>query len=626
MFLRAKTRTKDGKTHRYWSVVENRRVRGGRVAQRQVLHLGELNDAQCAGWVRTIEALGTSEEEAAKAGGAQQMALFAEDRAELPALSCEVVRVRLDKISLERPRQWGACWLALHLWDVLELDRFWAPRLAASRKGTRWLSVLKALAAYRLVDPGSEFRFHREWFLSSAVGDLLGEDFSVAAKDKPYRCLDLVAEHREALFDFLKERWGELFGVTYDVLLYDLTSTYFESDPPAAGSGDKRRFGYSRDHRPDCVQVVVALVVTPEGLPLAYEVYPGNTRDTATLEEFLDRIERRFGKARRTWLMDRGVPTEKTLEKMRARGIGYLVGTPKGRLTQLEQSLLGQPWSQARDSVAVKILPQEEEFYVFVEGRDRVAKERGMRRRRLKRLWACLKSLRRRKRLTRDELLMALGGAKKEAGRAWRLVAVTVPKPKEAVNENTFRFSLDRGKLRQAIRREGRYLLRSYTPTGADAPQGAPETVWENYLLLTHIEQAFKDLKGDLRLRPIFHQTQQRIEAHIFLSFLAYCLHTTLRNIARARAGGLTSDAILKKIAAIQMIDVHLPTTDGRHIVLSRHTEPERDLALLLAQLGLTLPAQPPPKIYASGQIVPPAGKAALIAGQAVGAADQAIV
>jgi hypothetical protein len=348
-----------------------------------------------------------------------------------------------------------------------------------SRKGTRWLSVLKALAAYRLVDPGSEFRFHREWFLSSAVGDLLGEDFSVAAKDKPYRCLDLVTQHREALFDFLKERWGDLFGVTYDVLLYDLTSTYFESDPPAAGSQDKRRFGYSRDHRSDCVQVVVALVVTPEGLPLAYEVYPGNTRDTATLEEFLDWIEKRFGSARRTWLMDRGVPTEETLEKMRARGIGYLVGTPKGRLTQFEQALLGQPWSHARDSVAVKILPREQEYYVFVEGRDRVAKERAMRRRRLKRLWATLKNLRQRKRLTRDELLMALGAAKKEAGRAWRLVSVTVPKPKEAVSENTFRFSLDRGKLRQARRREGRYLLRSYTPTGAGAPPGAPGTVWE---------------------------------------------------------------------------------------------------------------------------------------------------
>ena len=606
MFLRAKTRRKDGKSHRYWSVVENRRVGGGRVVQRQVLHLGELNDGQCAGWVRTIEALGGGGE---ATGTTRQLALFPEDRAELPAVSCEAVRVRLDRISLRRPRQWGACWLALHLWDVLELDRFWSPRVGVSRKGTRWLSVLKALVVYRLVDPGSEWRFHREWFLSSAVGDLLGEDFSVAAKDKPYRCLDLVVEHREALFDFLKERWGELFGVTYDVLLYDLTSTYFERDPRPAGTPGKPCYGYSRDHRPDCVQVVVALVVTPEGLPLAYEVYPGNTRDTATLEEFLNRIERRFGKARRTWLMDRGVPTEETLEKMRARGIGYLVGTPKGRLTQLEQALLARPWSQARDSVQVKILPREEEFYVFVEGRDRVAKERAMRRRRLGRLWACLKNLRQRKRLTRDELLMALGAAKKEAGRAWHLVAVAVPKPKEEVSENTFRFSLEREKLRQARRREGRYLLRSYTPGGAVAPQAAPETVWENYLLLTHIEQAFKDLKGDLRLRPIFHQIEERIEAHIFLSFLAYCLHTTLRNLARARAGGLTSDAILKKIAAIQMIDVHLPTTDGRHIVLSRHTEPERDLALLLAQLGLTLPPQPPPRVYASGLLARPTGR-----------------
>lgn len=313
MFLRAKTRTKDGKTHRYWNVVENRRV-GGRVLQRDLLYLGELNDAQHTGWVRTIETFGDTAG-VPTAAAPRQMALFPEDRAIVPPLSCEVVRVRLDAIELKRPRQWGACWRALHLWDVLQLDRFWAPRLRASRKGTRWLSLLKALVAYRLIDPGSELRFHRHWFDASAIGDLLGEDFGLAQKDKPYRCLDLLLAHKEPLFDFLKERWGALFGVTYDVLLYDLTSTYFESDPPASGSGSKKRFGYSRDHRPDCTQIVIALVVTAEGFPLAYEIYPGNTRDTATFEAFLDKIEKRYGKARRTWLMDRGIPTEDTLKK-----------------------------------------------------------------------------------------------------------------------------------------------------------------------------------------------------------------------------------------------------------------------------------------------------------------------
>jgi hypothetical protein len=591
MFLRSKTRTKDGKTHCYWNVVENRRVHGGRIVQRDLLYLGEINDAQHAGWVRTIDAL------EGNSARCQQLALFPEDREEIPTLSCEVVQVRLDQIQLLRPRQWGACWLALHLWDMLELDRFWSPFLPPSRKGTRWLNVLKALVAFRLIDPGSEYRFHREWFLKSAIGDLLGEDFALAQKDKPYRCLDLLAAHKEALFDFLKERWDTLFGATYDVLLYDLTSTYFESDPPLPGSKSKKKFGYSRDHRSDCVQVVIALVVTPEGFPLAYEVYPGNTRDMATLEAFLDKIEERFGKARRTWLMDRGIPTEETLEKMRGRGIQYLVGTPKGRLTKLETALLRRPWSQARESVAVKTLPQEGEFYVYVESGERVAKERAMRRRRLKHLWAKLKELRGRKRLTRDELLMALGVARKEAGRAWGLVRIQNPNVNQNVNDKTFSFELDREKLRRVRRREGRYLLRS-NMAGA-----APETVWENYMVLTRIEQAFKDLKGDLKVRPIWHQVEKRIEAHVFVSFLAYCLHTTLRNLARGVAGGLTTAAILEKLTGLQMIDVHLPTTDGRRIVLSRYTQPEQDVALLLARLKLTLPKQPPPRIQADGQV-----------------------
>jgi transposase len=480
---------------------------------------------------------------------------------------------------------------------MLELDGFWQERLESSRKGTVWVNVLKALVCYRLIDPGSEFRFHREWYVRSAIGDLLGEDYSLAQKDKPYRCLDLLLAHRDDLFVYLKEKWGRLFGAKHDVLLYDLTSTYFESEPPEAGSGSKKRFGYSRDKRSDCVQVIIALVLTPEGFPVSYEVYPGNTRDTATLGEFLDRIEKRYGKFRRTWLMDRGIPTEEMLEKMRERGIDYLVGTPKGRLTRVEKPLLEKAWREARENVRVKIFQHESEFYVYVESEDRVSKERSMRRRRLKRLWAGLRELRNRKALMRDDLLMHIGALKKEAGRDFRLVNISIPKPQEPVNENTFRFSLDRERLRQAYRREGRYLLRS------NMQATAPETVWENYLLLTRIEQAFKDLKGSLSIRPIWHQLEKRIEAHIFVSFLSFCLHTTLRNLARGKAAGLTSEAILEKFSGIQMIDVHLPTTDGRHIVMSRYTEPEKDVLLLLAQLGLTLPAQPPPKVYASGQI-----------------------
>ena len=322
MFVRCKTRHKDGKEHRYWSVVENVRVRGGRVVQRQVLYLGEINDSQRAAWCRTIEVLeGKS--------GSRQMALFPEGR-EAPALNCEVVRVQVQDVEVHAPRQWGACWLTLCLWERLELDRFWGPRLPASRQGTRWLDILKVLVCYRLIDPGSEWRLHRQWYEHSALRDLLGCD-RVLASNTLYRCLDKLVVHKEAFFSFLHERWTRLFDARFDVVLYDLTSTYFESDPPFE---DKRQFGYSRDKRSDCVQVVIALIVTPDGFPLAYEVMPGNTSDNTTLAGFLEKIENQYGRSDRVWIMDRGIPTEATLATMREGDapVHYLVGTPKGRL------------------------------------------------------------------------------------------------------------------------------------------------------------------------------------------------------------------------------------------------------------------------------------------------------
>jgi hypothetical protein len=307
MFLRAKKRFKDGKEHRYWSIVENRRVAGNRVVQRQVLYLGEINDTQKAAWCRSIEVFRDNETQS------EQIAIFPEDR-EAPALDCDVVQVKLSGLQLKRPRQWGGCWLTLHLWDQLQLDPFWNSKLRPSRKGTRWLNVLKTLVCYRLVDPGSEWRLHRHWYDANAMGDLLGEDFALAESHKLYRCLDKLVVHKEALFSYLQTRWHELFNARFDVLLYDLTSTYFESEPPAGG---KRRHGYSRDKRPDCVQVVIGLIVTPDGFPLAYEVLPGNTSDKTTLEDFLKKIETQYGKSNRVWVMDRGIPTEESLTKMR---------------------------------------------------------------------------------------------------------------------------------------------------------------------------------------------------------------------------------------------------------------------------------------------------------------------
>jgi Transposase DDE domain len=370
MFLRKILRKKDGKTHEYWSVVENKRVGGGRVVQRHVLYLGEINSSQAAVWRKAIAVLDED------AGHSRTMALFPEDRCAAVASDASVVQLRLSEMRLRRPRQWGACWLAGQLWQALQLDQFWGGRLPPSRKGTRWDQILQVLVTYRLIAPGSEWKLHRDWFGKSAMADLLGADFGLAEAHKLYACHDVLLQHKDALFSHLMARWRDLFNANFDVLLYDLTSTYFEINASDVADGDKRRHGYSRDKRPDCPQVVIALVVTPEGLPLAYEVLPGNTADCTTLRMFLARIERRYGRARRVWVMDRGIPTEAVLAEMRVSDppVQYLVGTPKGRLSRLEKQLLAKPWQEARPGVSVKLLAEDDELYVFAESVDRVSK------------------------------------------------------------------------------------------------------------------------------------------------------------------------------------------------------------------------------------------------------------
>jgi len=580
MFLRCNRRKKDGKTHEYWSVVENRRCSEGRVVQRQVLYLGEINASQREAWRKTIELQ--------DAGTRRQVALF--PAGSMPVDDVDAIGVRVSELSLRRPRQWGACWLALQLWQQLELDSFWRPRFARAQGNTPWLKVLKTLVAYRLIDPGSEWRLHRQWFDASAMADLLDSDFALAEKNTLYRCLDRLVQHKDDLFQFLVRRWGELFGAKFDVLLYDLTSTYFETDVER-GPDDLRQFGYSRDKRGDCRQVVIALIVTPEGFPLSYEVMGGGTADSTTLSGFLDRIEHRYGRANRIWVMDRGIPTEDSLAKMRSIGASYLVGTPKGRLTKLEQAFLNQPWAKVRDGVQVKRLATDEDVYVLAQSDARIDKERGMRRKRLRRYIERLKALQTQN-LTRDQLLMKLGAAKHDAGRAASVVKVSGPK--EVSSTASLEFSLDRGRLRQVRRREGRYLLR----TNLTSQQ--PDALWTFYIQLTEVEQAFKEIKHDLAIRPIFHKTEERIEAHIFVAFLAYCLQVTLKAKLRTLAGGTTPREVIAKFKTVQMVDVHLPTTDGRELILSRYTQPETEHRVLLDQLRLTLPSQPPPKITAA--------------------------
>jgi len=582
MFLRFNRRFKDGKEHRYWNIVENKRCAGGKVVQRQVLYLGEINDSQHEAWCRQIETFdeGTHRH--------TQLSLFPADRSVPEHAQAHGVQVRLDAMQLHRPRQWGGCWLACELYEQLGLNDFWAARLPSSREGTCWRDILQTLVCYRLIDPGSEWRLHRQWFEQCAMGDLLGRDYALVEKNALYRCLDKLLPHKQALFSHLRQRWADLFGAKFDVLLYDLTSTYFESPPPE-DKEDKRHFGHSRDKRSDCVQVVIALIVTPEGLPVAYEVLPGNTSDKTTLRDMLRKIEVQYGRANRIWVMDRGIPTEEVLAEMRAADppVSYLVGTPKGRLTKLEQALLTRPWQAVREGVDVKLLPQEQELYVLAQSLPRIHKERAIRRRKLKWLWARLKEIAAMD-IDREELLMKLGAARAQARAAWRLIDIQV-----APNAARFSFALNRNKLRTVRRREGRYLLRTNL-CGQD-----PAQLWQFYIQLVEIEAAFKTMKDDLNLRPIYHQLEGRIEAHIFVAFLAYCLHVTLRARLKPLAPGLSPRAVLDKLAAVQMLDVHFPTTDGRTLLMSRYTELNAEQKMLVKQLKLDLPPQPPPRITA---------------------------
>lgn len=578
MHLKCRVRRKDGKEHRTWSIVESRRV-AGRVVHHHVLYLGEVNDRQKASWEKAVSVVDETD------GTMRQLELLPEDRV-ITASEVDAVRVRLSAMSLERPRQWGACWLADVLWRQLRLDVFFDEQLGRTREGTDWEKVLRVLVIYRLLSPGSEWRLHRQWFGTTALPDLLGVDERAVQPATLYRCLDLLLAEKESLFAHLRERWRDLFAARYEVLLYDLTSTYFECDAPE-NETDPRRFGYSRDRRSDCVQVVIALVVTPEGLPLAYEMLPGNTADKTTLLTMLERVQKRHGQAQRIWVMDRGVPTEAALAQMRANTppVHYLVGTPKGRLSRMEAALTDRPWVDVRGQLRVKSVPQDGEIYVLTESPARVDKERAMRRRALKKYWKRLGELSRLKAPTRDELLLKLGKAAGEAGAAARLIDTAVSP------EGTLTYQLDRAKLRIARRREGRYLLRTNL-TDYD-----PAALWRYYMQLVFVEEAFRTLKGDLAIRPVYHQKPDRIEAHLFVAFLAYCLSITLRQQLRGLAGGLMPRAVLEKLAAVQMLDVRVPTTDGRELLLTRRTEPAADVAIVLQQLSLGLPAQPPPRI-----------------------------
>ena len=627
MFLRATKRFKDGKAHCYWSLVESVRV-GRRVFQRQALYLGELNDSQRAEWQRTVEAFDEN-------GKPQQMKLFPENRA--PGTDDDsVVRIRTDRLVVKNLRNWGEVWLGTVLWDKLGLDDFWMARLSPSRKGTDWLSIMKAIVLYRFTDPGSELRMHSNWMANTAIEELIGSG-ALTGRSTLYSCLDRViwpsdewrkprAERRNSfkdeLFHYLRDRWAGLFGSTCDVVLFDLTSTYFEVDGTKALESELQRYGYSRDKRGDCLQVVVALVLTPDGFPLAYEVMPGNTNDRETQMPFIKRLGAKYGRIGSLWLMDRGVPTEKTLKAMREGGYKYLVGAPRGHLKVLGDRLAKAEWQNVQDGISVKVARLDSEAgtsasgtvgessgdtFVLTRSTARSLKETSMR---VKKLRGAMKTLfavdgrigrvRWRKagpvkrELSRDELLKRLAVAEAKAGRAWKMISITLPKEGLKVTPETFHWHLDWDRIDEArANDEGTYLLRT------NLPECDPKTLWKRYMIQGEIEYAFRELKNDLGLRPVYHQLDDRIEAHVFTAFMALCLFQTLRAIARERAPGLTPRQIVEKFRTVKMVDVVMPTTDHRIVTLPRYIEPKKDVAILLDRLGLTLPEQPPPKVSA---------------------------
>jgi transposase len=579
MFLKAHERHKDGKRHVYYSLTESLRVSRKRVVQRTVLHLGELNTTQIERWQRTIEAVHED-------GQCQQMRLFTDREGQVPVAAEDVAEVILSSLVVRRPRRFGDCWIGCQLWEELGLRAFWEGALGQQRGEVPWAKVVELLAVNRLCDPRSELFIHEKWFPQTALDLLLDCDAAVAEKDRLYRALDRIVEHKPALERHLADKWRDLFGASFDVLLYDLTSTYFEGD---AEGVDKAVRGYSRDHRPDCAQLVIAMVVTPEGFPLSYEVFSGDRADVTTLEQVLEEVEAKHGRARRIWIFDRGIVSEANLAKLRDRGGQYVVGTPRHQLEAYEQELLEGSWSQINESVQVQLIAQEQETYVLARSVDRAKKEEAMRWRQVRGLMRDLIRLRRSIRkgtlVNPDKVLMRLGRLSERWPRAWRYVAADG-------KDGRLTWRWDRRALQLAAHRDGAYLLRT------NLTDRRPDTLWRMYVQLTEVEAVFRALKSELAIRPIWHWVGPRVEAHVMVAFLGYCLWVCLKPKLKAVGPGLTPWQLLDQFKRILQVEVWFKLKAGGAICLPRITQPEPAQALMLHQMAWALPEQPPPRIY----------------------------
>lgn len=589
MFLRPNHRSKDGKEHTYWSLVESVRTANG-PRQRTLCHLGELNNSDQARWLRTVEVFNEQ-------GEAQQLKLFP-SHLKPPADDSQVARVLVNKVRLERTRQFGACYLGLELWRRLELDRFFEQALDDEAADVPWSRVAALLAINRLCAPGSELAIEQRWYPSTALDDLLGIEDGQINDTRLYRCLDRILPHKTKLEQHLKQRYGELFGAEFDVLLYDLTSTYVEG---AAEKNPMMRRGYSRDHRPDCEQMVIALIVNQEGFPLSYETFDGNRADVSTMETILRMVERKYGKARRIWVFDRGIVSEENLAAIRRRGGQYLVGAPRSQMKQFEAELLKEDWTQVRPEVKVKqvAIPQGEETYILCRTEGRQEKEKAIRKRFSSRMEDALKRLAKTiaagRLKDRHKMERRLGGIQARHGSVRDMYEVALDDTTEGVRL-FWQVKEDRQNWRKL--REGSYLLR--TNLKADSA----EQLWSQYMQLTEAEAAFRALKSQLSIRPLFHQLESRVKAHVMVAFLGYALWVTLKHLLKRRppivpketSSGVENLVPLSPMKAIALLstlqsaDIILPTTDGRELRLRRVTEPNPEQRTLLHQLRISLP------------------------------------
>lgn len=589
MFLKRCSRKKCGKDHVYWQLVESHRTpRGSR--HRVVAYLGELSRSERCGWARLAATL-----DGKAASKARQTSIFeppCDHDQERPGSGDDpvpdTVQVKMKGVRVERSRDFGDVYLGLCLWRMLGLDELFARELPEGREKVPWHLMACVLGVARFVEPSSEIHVEDTWYLRTALPELLGVPVDEVEEHRLYRTLDKALPLKPKIEVALKGRIGELFSPDFDILLYDVTSTYFEGE---ANLNPAARRGHSRDHRPDCKQVCIGLVVTTDGFPLGYEVFAGNRNDVTTLEEIVEAMEAKYGRANRIWVFDRGIVSEANLAFLRGRGGQYLVGTPKSQLRKFETDLIDKDWREVREGIEVKLVPSPggEETFVLCRSRDRREKEKAMHERFVSRIRKGLVSIQkglRRAKKPRDRggLERRIGALLQKNSRAKRAFEIELLDDADRAAGLKLRYRSVKKWTDWAALSEGCYLLRT------NLSGKTPEDLWRTYIQLTDVEEAFKTEKTELAIRPIWHQLERRVQAHVLFSFLAYAMWKTLQTWMERSGLGRGARTVIEELARIKAADVVLPTTAGRDVKLTCITRPDKAQRAIIDRLGLEFP------------------------------------